>query len=48
MTATNALGVNIPMFVFGKVQKPRCFKNIKLLSCRYRHKKKELDGWGIV
>ena len=39
MTAANAVGDKIPMFVIGKAQKPRCFKNVKFLPCRYRHKK---------
>ena len=33
------------MFVIGKAQKPRCFKNVKFLPCRYRHQKKSwVDG----
>ena len=42
MAAANAFGNEIPMFVIGKVPKPRCFKNAKFLPCRYRHKK---TGW---
>ena len=30
----------LPMFVIGKSQKPRCFKHIKSLPCRYRVQKK--------
>ena len=44
MAATNTVEDKIPMFVIGKAQKPRCFKNVKLLPCRYRHQKKKLDG----
>ena len=40
MAAANAVGDKIPMFVIGKSQKPRCFKNVKFLPCRYRNKKK--------
>ena len=32
-------------FVIGKAQKPRCFKNVKFLSSRYRHQKMSwMDG----
>ena len=47
MVAANAVGDKIPMFVIRKSQKPRCFKNVKFLPCRYRNQKKELDGWGL-
>ena len=47
MAAANAVGDKIPMFVIGKAQKPRCFKNVKFLPCRNQHKKR-LDGWGTV
>ena len=40
MTASNALGDKIPMFVIGKSVKPRCFKGIKKKPCRYRSPKK--------
>ena len=33
-------GEKLPMFVIGKSQKPRCFKHIKSLPCRYRAQKK--------
>ena len=33
-------GDKLPMFIIGKSQKPRCFKNIKTLPCRYRGQKK--------
>ena len=38
--AANMIGEKIPMFVIGKSQKPRCFKHIKSLPCRYRAQKK--------
>ena len=43
MTPANAVGDKIPMFVIGKSQKPRCFKNVKFLPCRYRNQKRA--GW---
>ena len=36
----NALGEKLPLFIFSKSQKPRCFKHIKTLPCRYRAQKK--------
>ena len=33
-------GDKLPMFIIGKSQKPRCFKNIKKLPCGYRSQKK--------
>ena len=45
MAAANTVGDKIPMFVIGKSQKPRCFKNVKFLPCRCRNKKKSwMDG----
>ena len=45
MAAANAVGDKISVFVIGKFQKPRCFKNIKFLPCRYRNQKKSwMDG----
>ena len=45
MVAANVVGNKIPMFVIGKSQKPRCFKNVKFLPCRYRNQKKSwMDG----
>ena len=44
LAAANALGEKLPMFVIGKSGKPRCFKHVKQLPCRYRSQKKELDG----
>lgn len=40
MAAANALGEKLPMFVIGKSAKPRCFKNIASLPCRYRSQQK--------
>ena len=43
--AANAVGEKLPMFVIGKSKKPRCFKNIKFLPCRYRNQRKSwMDG----
>ena len=36
LAAAKVNGDKLPMFVIGKLQKPRCFKNIKKLPCRYR------------
>ena len=45
LAAVNAVGSKLPMFVIGKAKKPRCFKNIKTLPCRYRAQKKSwMDG----
>ena len=33
-------GDKLTMFAIGKLQKPRCFKNIEKLPCRYRGQKK--------
>ena len=40
MTAANAVGEKLPSFIIGKSKKPRCFKHIKHLPCRYRSQKK--------
>ena len=40
MTVASATGENLEMFVIGKPKKPRCFKNVKQLPCRYRAQKK--------
>ena len=40
LAAANMIGEKLPMFVIGKSQKPRCFKHIKSLPCRYRAQKK--------
>ena len=40
LTAANALGDKLPMFVIGKSKKPRCFIGLKHLPCRYRNQKK--------
>ena len=40
LAAANANGKKLPMFVIGKSAKPRCFKGIKHLPCRYRSQKK--------
>ena len=37
----NALGQTLPMFVIGKANKRRCFKNLKHLPYRYRDQKKK-------
>ena len=40
LAAANAVGNKLPTFVIGKAKNPRCFKNIKKLSCRYRSQRK--------
>ena len=47
MASANAAGDKLPMFVIGKARKPRCFKNVTCLPCRYRHQKKSWMG-GIL
>ena len=42
MAAVSATGEKLPMFVIGKSVKPRCFKHVKSLPCRYRAQPK---GW---
>ena len=45
LAAANATGEKLPMFVIGKSAKPRCFKNVKNLPCRYRSQDKSwMDG----
>ena len=39
LAAANKNGDKLPMFVIGKSQKPRSFKNIQKLPCRYRGQK---------
>ena len=40
LTAADAVGEKLPLFVIGRSKKPRCFKHIKHLPCRYRSQKK--------
>ena len=40
MAAASAIGEKLKMLVIGTSKKPRCFKNVKHLSCRYRAQKK--------
>ena len=40
MAAASAAGEKLEMFVIGKSKKPRCFKNVKQLPCRYRAHKR--------
>ncbi|XP_057296214.1 tigger transposable element-derived protein 4-like [Hydractinia symbiolongicarpus] len=40
LAAGNALGERLQMFVIGKSAKPRCFKGVKTLPCRYRSQKR--------
>ena len=45
LAAANATGEKLPMFHIGKSAKPRCFKNVKNLPCRYRSQNKRwMDG----
>ena len=37
LAVENAVGNKLPMFVIGKAKKPRCFKNVKFLLCRYKN-----------
>ena len=36
LAVRNACGERLQMFVIGKSVKPRCFKDVKTLPCRYR------------
>ena len=36
MATASAAGEKLPIFVIGKSAKPRCFKNVKSLPCRYQ------------
>ena len=36
MAVASAAGEKLPIFIIGKSTKPRCFKNVKSLPCRYR------------
>ena len=40
LAAANAAGEKLPIFVIGKSESPRCFKNVKHLPCRYRSQNK--------
>ena len=40
LAAGNAYGERLPMFVIGKANKPRYFKGVKNLLCRYRAQRK--------
>ena len=40
LAAANMNVDKLPMFVIGKSQKTRCFKNTKKLPCRYREQEK--------
>ena len=40
LAAASATGEKLPMFVIGKSRKPRAFKGVKHLPCRYRSQKK--------
>ena len=40
MAAASAVGNKLPTFVIGKAKKPRSFKNIKKLPCRYQSQRK--------
>ena len=45
MTASNALGEKISMFVIGNSASPGCFKHVRKLPCRNRSQKKAwMDG----
>ena len=40
MAAASATGEKLKMFLIGNTKKPRCFRNVKQLPCRYRAQKK--------
>ena len=40
LTAANAIGEKLSLFVIGKSKKPQCFKHIKHLLCSHRSRKK--------
>ena len=42
MAAATATGEKLPMFVIWKPKNPRCFKNVKHLTCEYKSQKKSL------
>ena len=42
VAVASAAGEKLPIFVIGKLAKPRCFKNVKSLPCRYRS---QLKSW---
>ena len=45
MAAGNAMGDKLTMFVIGKAENPRCFKNVKFLPSCYRNQRKSwMDG----
>ena len=45
LATANATGEKLSMFVIGKSAKPRYFKNVKNLPCRYRSQNKSwMDG----
>ena len=51
LAAGNMNGDKLLMFVIGKSKKPRCFKNVKKLPCRYQDQNKSwmdsthLENW---
>ena len=40
MVSASGAGEKLPMFVISKLAKPRCFKNVKSLPCRYQLQEK--------
>ena len=40
LAAGNATGEKLPMFVIGKAEKPRCFKDVTSLPCQYKPQRK--------
>ena len=40
LTAADAVGEKLSLFIIGKSKKPQCLKHIKHLPCRYRSQKK--------
>ena len=48
MTAGNAIGKKLPMFVIGKSKTPRCFKHKKKFTLQIQITRGELDGQSII
>ena len=45
LAVANGFGDKLHVFVIAKTKKPRCFKNVKFLLCRYRNQRKRwIDG----
>ena len=47
MVAANPVCDKLPMFLIGKAKNPRCFKNVKSLTCCRRNQRKHLMDWKL-